>query len=51
MTILLGHMTEIRLLLDLNEAKLTHGITARRILRRFSLIVTNKVAGCLKAKE
>ena len=51
MTILLGHMTEIRLLLDLYDAELTKGLNKNRILRRFSLIVTNKVSACLNAKE
>ena len=47
----MGHMAEISLLLDMTAEKLTIGLSEKRILRRFSLLVTNQVAAALKAED
>lgn len=47
MDLLLGHLAEIRLLLDLKKEGLTNGLTEKRILRRFSLIIASKITRVL----
>lgn len=49
MDLLLGQMAEIRLLLDLHKQGLTTGLTQQRILRRFSLIISNKITKAMTA--
>ena len=41
MDLLLCHLAEIRLMLDLHREELTDGLTQKRILRRFSLIISS----------
>ena len=41
--LLSGLMNEIKLLTELKKADLTKGLTTKRIMRRFSLIMTDKV--------
>ena len=44
-------MAEIRLLLDLYKDGLTNGLTEKRILRRFSLIISSNIAKVLAEKK
>ena len=46
MELLLDHLKEIKLLLELHEADSTYGITEKSILRRISLVRSNDI-GCI----
>ena len=47
METLLGHLAEVKLLLDLQNVGATYGLTEKRILRRLSLVLSNDIGNIL----
>ena len=47
MNVLLDHMKEVKLLLDLHNAGSTYGISEKSILRRLTLVKSNEIGGIL----